>query len=421
MLKKILLLIVLVIALIAVVHWYPHTPASPGPTAATTADDTGVSPSDVSAIAAATNQFAFSAYGTLSANGGNIFFSPYSIESALAMVYEGAAGKTAEEIQSVFGFPTATTSRRAGFASLYNRFNAATTTTLRVANALWAQNGFDFLADYLATVKNFYGGAATNLDFKNDTEGARQTINSWVAQKTNDKIQDLFAQGVLNDMTRLVLTNAVYFKGTWAKTFDKSLTSVQEFHVDSVESVQAPFMQMTGEAAQFPYADTPDAQVLELPYAGDQLSMLIVLPTTQDLSALENSLSPAKLASWQAALSKQRVDVYLPKFTFDTKYTLNDALSAMGMPTAFDPNNADFSGMDGRQDLYLQAVIHQAFVAVDEQGTEAAAATGASVGLMAMPVNPAPIFRADHPFLFFIQDNHTRTILFMGRVVNPNS
>lgn len=369
-------------------------------------------------IVAANNQLALELYAKLKNTEGNLFFSPYSITTALAMTYEGARGKTAEEMQKVFHFPSDPDWRRPGFKAMQLQLNAANAKyTLSIANALWAQQDYAFLPEYLEIVRNFYDGNATKVDFAKATEQARQTINTWVEEKTHGKIKDLFSKGSLDQMSRLVLTNAIYFKGTWAKQFDKKQTKNEDFRVTASKSVQVPMMRRIGATAKFAYAETDQLQMLEMPYEGDRLSMLVILPKSDDLSSLEAVLSLQALNHWKAQLKEQSVDVLIPKFTFNTKALLNETLASMGMPTAFD-RDADFSGMDGTQSLFIQKVIHQAFVDVNEEGTEAAAATGVSMGLKSIALPPL-IFRADHPFIFIIQDKINGNILFLGRVSNP--
>ena len=229
----------------------------------------------------------------------------------------------------------------------------------------------------------------------------------------------MFPQGSLNSMTRLVLTNAIYFKGTWIKQFEKKRTRADDFRVSPTNTIKFPMMQRTDKDAKFNYTETDDLQVLEMPYEGDKLSMMVLLPKNDNLSSLENSLSLEKINDLRSKLREQRVDVFMPKFTFDTKYFLSETLAKMGMPTAF-TDSADFSGMDGTKNLSIQNVIHQAFVDVNEEGTEAAAATGVSIGLTSVMPQQTPIFRADHPFIFVIQDKDNGNILFFGRVSNPS-
>ncbi|MFA6338614.1 MAG: serpin family protein [Candidatus Paceibacterota bacterium] len=384
-------------------------------------DDKGSTSTGINSVVNGNNQFALELYSQLKSDDGNIFFSPYSISTALAMVYEGARGKTADEIQSVFHFPTDNNLRRSSFAAIHNQINKPDSKyQLSIANALWAQNDYKFLNDYLTVLLQYYDGKATNVDFKNSTEEARQLINNWVESKTNNKIKDLFPKGSLDSSTRLVLTNAIYFKGTWVKQFEKSQTKDEDFRVSSASTIKVPMMSSTDEKSKFNYTEDDNLQVLEMSYEGNKLSMIVLLPKNDSLSSIENILTLEKINSWRNGLSKQRVNVFMPKFTFDTKYSMNETLKKMGMPTAFDDSNADLSGMDGTRSLVIKTVIHQAFVDVNEEGTEAAAATGVGVSETSVQIPQQPIiFRADHPFIFVIQDNDNGNILFLGRVIDP--
>jgi len=306
--------------------------------------------------------------------------------------------------------------RRPNYARIYNELNKKDKEyELTTANALWAQKDFSFLDEYLNITERYYGGKATELDFITETEESRQIINTWVEGQTNNKIKDLIERGMIDPLTRLVLTNAIYFKGDWIHQFDKEGTSDMEFEIAANETVEVPMMYLDG--VSFNYTETDELQVIELPYEGGEISMLVLLPK-DNLESLKNNLSAEKIADYRAALSSQEVIVYLPKFSFETKYTLNHNLAEMGMPTAFS-TDADFSGMDGRKDLFISFVVHQAFVDVNEEGTEASAATGVGMKLTAAIMEPT-IFRADHPFIFIIQERDTGSILFLGRVVNPS-
>lgn len=385
---------------------------------------------DAKTISEANNRFAFEMYSRLvnedGSSGNNLFFSPYSVSSALAITYEGARGKTAEEIRSVFHFPGNDTARRDGFSAMNAGINTGDSSySLHTANALWAEKTFPFLTEYTTTAERSYGAKITSLDFISKPEESRETINSWVEDKTEKKIKDLIPAGVINPMTRLVITNAIYFKGNWVKQFDKNKTADTEFRVAPGKTMTVPMMQRTDEDAVFLYAENGDLQMLSMPYehsAGRKMSMVVLLPKEDDsLAVTETSLNAGTLAALRQSASSQRVKVYFPKFTVKTKYSqMGKTLAAMGMPTAFSAN-ADFSGMDGKNDLFISDVIHQAFVDVNEEGTEAAAATAVVMRLAAAPANPepVPVFRADHPFIFLIQDDETGTILFMGRIVNP--
>lgn len=369
----------------------------------------------------ANNQFSLELYSNLQEKEeGNVFFSPYSISTALAMAYEGARGRTADEIKSVFHFPGDDSVRRLAFATVYNRLNKKDANyKLDTANALWVQQDYKLLDNYTETIEGYYDGKATNVDFNGATEQTRQTINSWVENKTNDKIKDLFPQGSLGKSTRLALTNAIYFKGTWVKQFNKNDTRDEDFRVRRDKTVKAPMMKRTDKNARFNYAETDGLQILEMPYEGEKLSMLVLLPKNDDLKHLEDSLTLERLNEWKTQLKGQSVEVFVPKFTFTTRYSLNENLKELGMPMAFS-DAADFSGIDGTRSLSIQIVVHQAFIDVNEEGTEAAAATGVTFGPTAMPPPASvPIFRADHPFIFIIQERETGNILFFGRVIDP--
>jgi len=369
-------------------------------------------------VAAGNNRFAFDLFRHLAADpahaGDNLFFSPYSISSALAITCEGARGATADEIGAVLHLPTNETLRREGFAAIDAGLNRGSGNyTLRTANALWAEKTYSFLPEYIETAARWYGANVTNLDFIENPEGSRETINRWVEEKTEEKIRDLLPPGSIDSMTRLVITNAIYFKGTWVEQFDANETTKEEFQVGPGKTVTVAMMH--GNAV-YPYAETEALQVLEMPYAHGnetELAMLVLLPGGENLTAAEEALDAERLAGLQDSLVPQNVRVFFPKFTLETGYPLPGAFAAMGMPTAF-AGDADLSGMDGTKDLFITGVFHKAFVDVNEEGTEAAAATGVIGGRGATPV-----FRADHPFVFLIVEKDSGAILFMGRVVNP--
>jgi serpin B len=380
------------------------------------ADENPVTKQDTDIVDAA-NQFCLDLYARLAGREENIFFSPYSIWTALAMTYEGAREQTAKEMQQTLHMPADHEMRRTAVKDLLETINITDADyELNTANALWTQKDYRFLQEYVGIIKEYYMGKVTNLDFVNDTEGSRKTINDWVAEKTRQKIKDLIPPDALTDMTRLVLTNAVYFKAAWHLQFEEAQTTMQPFFVKSEDTVSAPMMSMMD--TRFPYAETPDVQILELPYGGDSLSMLIILPRTNDLVMLESMLDTPHVSAWTESLRLQKVDVYMPRFQLETKYTLNTTLSDMGMARAFSVQQANFSGMGGKGGLFISKVIHQAFVEVNEEGTEAAAATGVMMETVAEW--PQTEFRADHPFVFMIRDKRTRAILFMGRMYDPS-
>ncbi|MBC7328724.1 serpin family protein [bacterium] len=347
----------------------------------------------------------------------NIFFSPFSISSAFSILYEGARGRTAEEIRNVFLFPSQSDVRRGGYLSLYEEMNKpGKKYELALANALWVQKDYRFLKEYLNLIKEYYGGKATNLDFRRDPEGSRKVINEWVEKTTKEKIKDLLPKGSIDSLTRMVITNAIYFKGLWIFPFDKKKTSDADFKISPGEIVKVKMMSLP-RPQRFNYAETEDLQILEMLYEGEELSMLVLLPKENSLEKLEKKLSLENLNKWRDMLQSREVLVYLPKLKIERKYAMVDDLKKMGMPSAFDPSKADLSGLTGKRDLFVTCVYHQAYVDINEEGTEAAAATGIVVGRTA--VEKRIIFRADHPFIFLIQDRRNGNILFMGRVYNP--
>lgn len=352
--------------------------------------------------------------------GGNLFFSPYSISTALAMTYAGARENTAKQMAEVFHFTGEPESLCQAFADLEALLKAIQEKEhilLSIANALWAQAGYPFLQEFLDLVIQHYKAKLSHANFA-EHEAVRQKINAWVEQQTNEKIKELIPQGVLDELTRLVLVNAIYFKGNWASQFDKNNTSNAEFWVTSDITVDVPMMTQERE---FKYADIPDKhlQILELPYEGEDLSMVILLPAEKDgLAELEQLLSMENLDGWFESLWQQKVMVYIPKFKLSSGLILGETLSAMGMPDAFSEMSADFSGMGSSRDLHISAVFHKAFVEVNEEGTEAAAATAVIMKGRGLSFSPTPTFRADHPFIFLIRDNRSGSILFLGRVVD---
>lgn len=370
-------------------------------------------------VVKAINLFGLDIYQQLGHESGNIFYSPLSLSTALAMTLEGARKETARQMSQVLHLLMTDEQRRQGMARLRELTNRPDRKSqLYQANALWVQKNFQLLKSYLETIASFYDGQATNVDFVSRREEARRMINDWTAEKTAGKIKDLIPPGVLNPLTQLVLTNAIYFRGLWLLPFDPKATLPGKFYLADGGQVEVPLMRLTGERARFPYLENEDWQILEMLYEGKDLSMLILLPRKNDLAAVEKKLTLETLEAWKKELREERVDVYLPRFKMETKYLMRDKLEALGMPIAFS-TQADFSGIDGQQDLFIQQVIHQAFVEVNEEGTEAAAASGVLVGRTAYVPEKKFIFRADHPFVFFIQEKTSGVILFMGRLVDP--
>lgn len=375
---------------------------------------------DQAALAEGNNAFAADLYGQLRKQNGNLFFSPESIGAAFAMAYAGARGTTATEMAAVLHFTLPSEQLHPAMGALLDRLNAAHTGyQLGVADALWAEKDFTFLDAFLNLTATDYGAGFQRVDFKTAPEAARATIDKWVARKTEDKITQLIGPGVLTPSTRLVLTNAIYFKGAWQTPFNKQATKVEDFQLSATTSVKAPLMHLTG---RFNYFDGGTFQAVELPYKSGDLSMIVLLPgDAGGLGALEQSMTSVGLKQWLSKLDAgSKVILTLPSFKMNQQFQLAGTLGVMGMEQAFHANTADFSGITGARNLWISAAIHKAFVDVNEEGTEAAAATGIVMLGMAMRKEPPPVeFRADHPFVFLIRDNRTGSILFMGRVEDP--
>jgi serpin B len=377
---------------------------------------------DQAAAVEGNNAFAVELYGQLRNRGGNLFFSPESISTALAMTYAGARGDTAAEMARTLHFTLPPERLHPAMGSVLNDLNAPHVGyLLSVANAIWADKDYAFLDGFLKLTARDYGAGFNHADFKSAPEAARLTINQWVAQKTGDKIRDLLQPGTVDPLTRMVLTNAIYFKGYWAAPFKKEQTEDDEFHLSPAQSVQVPLMHRVDE---FNYFNGGSFQALEIPYKGYELSMIVFLPNdVSGLPAFEQSLTASSVQQWLSQLRPaSKVIVTFPRFKVTQQFELQGALGAMGMTKAFEKGEADFSGMTGNRELFISAVIHKAFVDVNEEGTEAAAATAVEMLEMARqgPPKPPPIvFCADHPFVFLIRDNRSGGILFMGRVADP--
>jgi serpin B len=373
---------------------------------------------DAKSLTQGNNAFACDLYGKLRAKEGNLFFSPFSISTALAMTSAGARGDTLSQMEKTLHLPeqqklhpalAALTKELAGDAK-------KRAYVLRVANALWGKTGEKFLPAFLKLTRDHYGAGFQQVDFAGDTEGARRTINAWVEKQTEGKIKDLFGKGVLKRDTRLVLANAIYFQGDWASQFKKDQTKKEDFTREDGTRVPVPLMH---QEARFGYVETAEAQVLEMPYAGKQLSMVAVLPRKgTKLAEVEKGLSADKLAGWVKALRQHKVKVWLPRYQLESAFQLNQTLQALGMELAFS-QQADLSGMNGKGGLYIGAVVHKAFVEVDEKGTKAAAATGVAIQPTSARIDKTASFRADRPFVFLIRDQKSGAVLFLGRVREP--
>lgn len=368
--------------------------------------------------------FALDLYRQLRTQEGNLFFSPYSISTGLAMAFAAARENTEKQMARTLHFTLDQERLHPAFSELramLENIQQAGNVRLSQANSLWPQAGHPFLPEYLSLIERHYGVSITAVDYASETarQATCKTINAWVEGKTEGRISNLISEGNLDELTRLVLTNAIYFNGRWKNEFKPNRSKDALFFLSARKCVEVTMMDQT---EHFKYAETDSVQIVELPYRGGEVSMLVLLPRQiEGLAALEASFSAARLTAWRSALREQRVSVMLPKFAMTFGIRLSETLKRMGMEEAFTWPGANFAGFEGDPKwFYIGEVIHKAYVAVDERGTEAAAATAAVMMLGGMPP-PCPVFRADHPFLFVIQENRTGSILFMGRATDPTS
>jgi serpin B len=371
----------------------------------------------VNALVAASNAFALDLYARLRESEGNLFFSPYSISTALAMTSAGARGKTLDEMGRVLHLPAQSALHPAAAALSADMLRrAGKNVELSVANALWVQKGKHFREEFLSLTRTYYGAGCQQVDFIGGADSARRTINDWTERQTRQRIHELLAPGNISPLTRLVLTNAVYFKAKWEKEFDKSDTRDEDFHLSGGGKVKKPLMHQTD---QFDYGEAEGLQVLSMPYAGGDFSMVILLPGKKSTLANLEAAMTKNLNKWLAGLSWEKVIVTVPRFEMTAQRSMKDVLSQMGMSRAFSAN-AEFGGIND-DSLQIGAVIHKAFVEVSEKGTEAAAVTAVEMAVGApspvVPQLPPVDFTADRPFVYLIRDTHTGTILFMGRYV----
>ncbi|MCX6286166.1 MAG: serpin family protein [Bacteroidetes bacterium] len=381
-----------------------------------------ISAQNIQGIVEGNNKFAFKLFNELkNSNSQNLFYSPFSISTALAMTYAGARGETALQMSRTLDFPSG-----GKFHSDYKylmeklKQGSGGSITLDIANGLWAQKDFKFLDSYFELVTSNYSSKLNNVDFKDEMERetTRKSINTWVEQITRDKIKNLISPADLDSQTRLVLVNAIYFYGDWANAFEKQETRPRDFFLSGQVPVNVPFM---NERGRYNYFEDTEIQAIEIPYKDNTASMVIFLPNKKEgMDEFEKSFGYKYYADVITAFQSTDVSLSLPKFKTTYKILLAGTLAKMGMPLAFSKDDADFSGMTGNDTLYISEVIHQAFINVDEKGTEAAAAT--AVIMEAKIANPFPqmkFFNADHPFIFLIKDNSTGSILFMGKIMNP--
>jgi serpin B len=356
--------------------------------------------------------FALDLYQQLRTQEGNLFLSPHSISTCLAMVYAGARGETERQMAAALRFALPQEQLHPAFGQLQSDLEIASDNIqLSVANSLWPAKGLALRKEFLAQMDVHYASEVTALNY-GQPETARSTINSWVGEHTQGRIKELIQRGLITPETVVVLANAIYFKGTWLNPFDPENTRPMTFHLDGSTQINTPTMVQRRMECRFHWDS--EVHLLELPYTGDSLSMVVLLPRDVDgLAELERGLTVNKLNTWLEGLHQTKADVWLPKFKVTSQFRLDEALKALGMVNAF--GNADFSGMFERSGPSISAVVHEAFVEIDEVGTEAAAATG-----VIMTVSLPPSFRADHPFLFLIRHRPTGSMLFMGRITDPS-
>jgi len=366
--------------------------------------------------------FAFDLYQALREKDGNLFYSPHSISLALAMTYAGARGETERQMAGALHFMLPQERLHPAFNSLdqalASRGQGAQGQDgegfrLNVVNAIWGQQGYEFLPAFLDLLAENYGAGLRVLDFASAPEEARGTINEWVSQQTEERIKDLLPQGAVDALTRLVLTNAIYFNAAWADAFEAAQTQDGPFYLLDGSEVSVPLMRQT---SGFGYAEGEGYQAVELPYDGRELAMVVLLPRAGDFERFESALDAGRVEQIVGSLEHQQVRLAMPRFEFESGFSLKEALAALGMADAFS-EQADFSGMTGQRDLFISEVVHKAFVSVDENGTEAAAATAVIMKLTAAVEEPVEV-TMDRPFVFLIRDLETGAILFVGRVVD---
>jgi len=371
----------------------------------------------VSSLTDAINNFSCNLFEKLcNDREGNHFFSPYSVFVALAMTYEGSKNYTADEFHDVLSVPQNNDTMLCSFGRIHNLLNQKKQYTLKTANALWIKHDYPFLSSYLDFIEHYYMGKATEVDFK-DPFASSQLINDWVSEQTNGKITDLVTADSIDPLTTLILTNAIYFKGTWIYEFDPNLTMDADFRLPSADVIKVPMMH-TAKEISCNYTENEDVQIIELPYKGDTVSMFVILPKKNDITLAEHMITSTDVSMWTQNLYERSLDVSLPKFLIKTEYSLKNTLIDLGLNVSFTPY-ADFSGMTGQKDLYIDKVMHKAFIEVNEEGTEAAAAT--SVHMLLNSVPETTQFTADHPFVFLLYHKEARMILFMGRVIDPST
>ncbi|MDO5114500.1 MAG: serpin family protein [Synergistaceae bacterium] len=379
-------------------------------------------PKALSANAAlSVNKFTFDLYREIAAErkGENIFISPYSVTSALAMTYAGARGITEREMERVLSINP---DIHKSMGALIGELNSVPRdiAQIRSANALWPAKGENILPEYAQTVQEYYNAALTPLNYAANPGAARRTINKWVEKQTQNKIKDIIKEGLLTKETRMLLTNAIYFQSRWEEEFEAVNTAPRPFRISPGRSVMALTMDRT--AQRLSYAKLSDAEMIAMPYKGGRFSMIVILPDENStLDTLEAALSTEQMARWTASMEEKKVKILLPKFRQEDDYDLASTLSKMGMASAFVPGEADFSAITGFNDFYISNIVHKTFIDVAEEGTEAAAATAVIMMRTSLPFEDPELitFRADRPFLYMIKDNSSEAIIFIGRCLKP--
>ena len=383
-----------------------------------------VSGADLLELCDGNMEFAFDIYDLLSEDGKNFMFSPFSISQALAMTWGGARGNTETQMQDTMHFTLGQDGTHPAFnlldLELQSRGEGASGRDeepfrLNIANSTWGQIDWPWQQAYLDLLGVNYGAGMRLVNFIQSPEECRLIINDWVEDKTENRIQDLLPEGIITQITRLVLVNAIYFNAAWNEPFEEDMTHPGTFTLNSGDTVTTDLMEQTHDHY---YAEGGNWQALDIHYDGDELSMLVILPDRDHFDEIESGLSADFVNDVVSGLEYAEVEVTFPKFGYVSEFNLSDALSSLGMTDAFIPGIADFSGMDGSNGLFIQDVVHKAFIEVDEEGTEAAAATGVVVGFTSAPVGDYT-FRADHPFIYLIRDIATGAVLFVGRVMDP--
>lgn len=386
-------------------------------------DDSASTLEGVAQVVNANNQFAISLYQRLhmlsNKSDNNVFFSPYSLSTAMSMLYAAAQGETKQQIQQTFYYPALNT-LNPNIAALHNQFNSPKSDyKLSTVNDLWIQKGLNPNQNYVETVERYYGGKVTELDFKNDPDPSRQTINKTIATYTNKMVPELLPNGSIERDTTTVLTNAVYFKGDWQMPFSLNQTSDKPFYPFEGQPTNVKMMY---KKVSLDYTEDKDVQVVKLPYKGNELSMLVILPKSKDkvtMQKLVKNLSTTQISQWTNELKKKEVMLDLPKFKLEESYQMKTLLADMGMPAAFD-DRADFSLFNEELPLKVDSIFHKAVVEIDETGTEAAAATGMVISPLSASYNVNSVeFIANHPFIFIIKDNKMNVILFLGQMNKP--